>query len=244
MTHADRSVAAKKARKAASSAKYYKKNAERIAANKTKNREKNAERTAANNLTYRKKNLVTIAVRNAAYRKKNAVTIAAQKAEYRRENAECVAVGKAKWSKKNPEKGRAYATKSRTLKLGLNSVDHETPMPADNCCPHCRVPMTGKNYKGKSDSNAPRQDHIIALKPRTGEPQGYHVPENTMMICNECNNSKGNRPLEIFLKKPIRVQKHHWTSLGLTFINATPQHSMADLQGLMRHGRPIAAMPS
>jgi hypothetical protein len=104
-------------------------------------------------------------------------------------------------------RNRNASSKRRVLKLGLYSVEHDTPMPADGCCPHCRVPMTGNHHGcGRSDINAPTQDHIIPLEPRLGEPQGHHEPGNTMMICCTCNRSKHNSPLEVFLAKPARIK--------------------------------------
>jgi 5-methylcytosine-specific restriction endonuclease McrA len=102
----------------------------------------------------------------------------------------------ARWYSENPERWTGYCRKRRVLKLNLPYVEHVTPMPEDGCCPHCRVAMTGQTRKGLSDPNAPIPDHIIPLSKG-----GHHVPENTMMICNECNTIKGDRPLSYLLKK-------------------------------------------
>jgi 5-methylcytosine-specific restriction endonuclease McrA len=101
---------------------------------------------------------------------------------------------------------RKATSKRRVLKRALPYIEHDTPMPADGCCPHCRVPMTGK-YPA---SNFPTLDHIIPL-----DNGGHHVPENTMMICLECNTSKGTRPLEVFLKCPRLAERRAKNKSGM-----------------------------
>jgi 5-methylcytosine-specific restriction endonuclease McrA len=113
-------------------------------------------------------------------------------AAYYKKNADRIKADSATRRKEYPELNRAYVNKHRVLKLTLPYVKHETAMPVDGRCPHCRVMMTGK-YPA---SNSPSLDHIIPLSRN-----GHHVPENTMMICLECNTLKGVRPLSYLLGK-------------------------------------------
>jgi 5-methylcytosine-specific restriction endonuclease McrA len=107
-------------------------------------------------------------------------------------NREQHAAMTAKWRKENPEAVRRKSRKRRALKHDAFYVEHETPMPADGRCPHCRILMIGEHPAPSS----PSQDHIIPLTRG-----GHHVPENTMMICLECNLIKGNRLLPSLLNK-------------------------------------------
>jgi 5-methylcytosine-specific restriction endonuclease McrA len=195
----------RKAHVAAYKAKHYRENTESIAAQRAEYYKKNAQQIAQYHkrnilhvVEYRKKNATSITAQRAGYRKKNTVDIAARQADYRKENVEAITEYAIRYNKEHHEIGRAIRHKRRAQKFSAHYIKHNTPMPADGCCPHCRVEMIGRTRKhGKSDPNAPTQDHIIPL-----DKGGHHVPGNTMMICLECNNGKSNRSLAIFLKCP------------------------------------------
>ena len=136
----------------------------------------------------------------AGYYKENSVHMRATGAEWRKKNPGRVKNTHGEYYQRNTEVARKDCLKRRVLKLALPYVEHVTPMPADGRCPHCRVAMTGKTRKGKSDPNAPVPDHIVPLSKG-----GHHVPENTTMICDGCNRIKGNRSLSYLLNR-IRLK--------------------------------------
>ena len=188
----DQSPEAKKAREAARGAKRRKENAESIAARKAEYQKENAESIAARQVKYAKENAESIAAYQVEYRKENAESIAARAAEYQKKNVESITALRAEYRKENAEVICKSNRKRRVLKLALPYVEHVTPMPADGCCPHCHVAMTGK----WPALNTPIPDHIVPLNKG-----GHHTPDNTLMICNQCNLIKGNRPLSYLLKK-------------------------------------------
>ena len=82
--------------------------------------------------------------------------------------------------------------KQRCRKYGRVYEEHVTPMPADGCCPYCRIKMIGV-YPAL---DTPTVDHTAPL---TGG--GDHVPGNTRMACLDCNRMKGNNPVANLLAK-------------------------------------------
>lgn len=137
-------------------------------------------------------NHVRVAEKNARWHAKNRERANAASARWHDKNRDRANAASADWHDRHPEVHQKNSRKRRVLKLAVPYVEHETPMPADGCCPHCRVPMIGK----WPEPNMPVPDHIIPLNKG-----GHHVPENTMMICNRCNGIKGNRPLSYLLSR-------------------------------------------
>ena len=137
----------------------------------------------------------------AAWHHENKDYVKAAHVEYRRENKILIAARRnrflarannARYHKEHPEVGRAKTNKRRVLKLSLPHIEHAAPMPIDGRCPHCRIKMGGT----WPASSFPTLDHIRPLTKG-----GHHVPENTMMICLECNLIKGARPMSYLLSR-------------------------------------------
>lgn len=91
---------------------------------------------------------------------------------------------RSRWYAEHRKEIREATIKRRVLRYGRVYVEHETPMPTDGRCPHCRVEMTGTFPA----PDAPTVDHIVPLARG-----GHHEPGNTEMICHQCNTIKGSR---------------------------------------------------
>ena len=133
-----------------------------------------------------------VAEKNARWHAKNRDRANAASARWHAKNRDRANAASADWHARHPEVHQKDSRKRRVMRTSQSYIEHVTPMPDGGRCPHCRVMMDG----AWPAPNFPTLDHI---KPLTGG--GHHVPENTMMICLECNLIKGDRPLSFLLEK-------------------------------------------
>lgn len=96
------------------------------------------------------------------------------------------------WQIANPEQRRAGNRNFMARRRAAIGDDHVSA--ADQAallaqpCAYCGAPAT-------------ELDHIVPLRPRAGEPAGRHVLANLAQACRDCNRSKSNLPLDVWLQR-------------------------------------------
>lgn len=96
-----------------------------------------------------------------------------------------------RWRKENPLKYREYCLRRNALKkeTATERVDFDAIL--DTYGFYCYICEQNILLDQKMDF-----DHVIPLKPRSGEPQGTHTVDNIRPTHDVCNRRKSNKPFE------------------------------------------------
>lgn len=91
-------------------------------------------------------------------------------------------------------KGRAGQRRAQAIRRAVLESDESTLTAIewqDHCTEHTHCPYCGVLF-----IDAPTMDHVIPLSRG-----GVHTKDNVLPVCETCNKSKGNKPLEEWLSE-------------------------------------------